>query len=205
MPFELYLAFVAASALLILTPGPMVALIIANAVRYGPRFALATVVGSTVALAGQLVLVVAGLATALAAAGEAMFWIKWIGVAYLLYLGVRALRARVEKLDVETASAARSITAIFIEAVLVSATNPKTLLFYAAFFPLFISPAAPAGPQLALLSGTFLVVAFVIDCGWAFSATKARPFIARAGRWRNRITGGVLIAAAGALATVRKA
>lgn len=204
MSIELYLAFVAASALLILTPGPVVALIIANATRYGLKFALATVVGSTFAMAGHLLLVAAGLSTLLAAAGEAFFWLKWIGVAYLIYLGIRALRAPASALDPDGPSSRKSISMIMVEAFVVSATNPKSLLFYAAFFPLFIVPGESAGPQLALLSVTFLTVAFSMDCGWALMASRARPIIARAGRWRNRITGGVLITAAAGLAFARK-
>lgn len=201
---ELYLAFVAATAILILTPGPMVALIVANSLTYGLRFELATAAGSTLAMAGQLALVAAGLSSALGALGAAIFWIKWIGAAYLLYLGVAALRRPVAALDLDTPSRRKSMAAIFGQAMIVSATNPKTLIFYAAFFPLFVDAAAPVGPQMAVLAATFLVIAAALDSCWALAAARLKPVAARAGRWVNRLTGGVLIAAAAGLALARK-
>jgi threonine/homoserine/homoserine lactone efflux protein len=204
MNLDLYFAFVAASALLILTPGPMVALIIANSVSYGLGRGLVTVAGSSAAMALHLALVCVGLASLLAGLGEALFWLKWAGAVYLLYLGLRALRGPAAPLETAAASQRKSVCRTFAEAFLVSLFNPKVLIFYAAFFPLFVSSAAPAGPQLLILSGTFLAVAMLLDAGWAVFADRARPLLGRAGRWGNRITGGVLIAAAGGLALARR-
>lgn len=203
MSVELYLAFVAASALLILTPGPMVAFVVATTLSRGLNQGLVAVAGSTLASAVQLGVVAFGLTAILSAAGEAFFWIKWLGVLYLLYLGVRTWRSRPD--DLEAAQpAAGALRRTFVEAFFVNLTNPKALLFHGAFLPLFISPAAPVGPQLALLAATFLVIAAVMDGLWALSASRARPFMARMGRWRHRLTGTVLIAAAAGLASVRK-
>lgn len=204
MSLELYLTFVAATAILILTPGPMVALIIANSLRYGLRYGLATVAGSTLAMAAQLTFVAAGLSSMLGAAGEAFFWIKWIGAAYLFYLGVTALRRPSARLDYDAPSQRKSMAAIFRQAVIVSATNPKTLLFYAAFFPLFVDHAAPMGPQMAILAATFLGIAAALDTCWALAAARLKPVAARAGRWFSRLTGGILIAAAAELALAQK-
>lgn len=204
MPLELYLAFVAATVVLILTPGPMVALIVANSVAHGLRSGLLTVAGSSAAMALHLVAVCAGLASLLAAAGGAFFWLKWLGAAYLLYLGLRTIFTCPSRLDAD-APPAKSDRRTLIEAFLVALSNPKVLIFYAAFFPLFIAADRPLAPQLFILSATFLGVAAVLDCGWALTATKARPFLARAGRWGNRLTGGVLILAAAGLAAARKA
>lgn len=204
MTAELYLAFVAASALLILTPGPMVAFIVAASMSRGLRHGLVAVAGSTLALAIQLGVVAFGLTAVLEAAGETFFWIKWIGVAYLLYLGVRAWRAPPTPLSANARAARYSGRRTFTEAFAVSLTNPKTLLFHGAFLPLFISPAAPAGPQLGLLAASFLTIAFVLDGCWALFAARLAPALSRVGRWRGRITGGVLIGAAAGLALVRK-
>lgn len=204
MSLELYLAFVAASALLILTPGPMVAFVIATTLSRGLRQGLVAVAGSTLASAIHLGVVAVGLAALLGAAGEAFFWIKWIGVFYLLYLGVRAWRAEPEALEADPDAAQFSSRRTFLEAFLVNLTNPKGLLFHGAFLPLFISPSAPAGPQLFLLAITFLVIGAGLDSVWALTAARSRPILARAGRWRNRITGGVLMTAAAGLALVRK-
>ncbi len=202
MSLELYLAFVAASALLVLTPGPMVAYLVATTLSHGLRHGLMALIGSAAASALQLAVVVAGLSLILNAAGEAFFWLKWIGVAYLLYLGVRALREPADELA--PALTHRSDRRTVAEAFFVNLTNPKALLFHGAFLPLFVSPSAPATPQLILLAATFIVVAAVLDGGWAIFAARVQPVLKRIGRWRHRITGGVLLAAAGGLALVRK-
>ncbi len=204
MSIELYLTFVAASALLILTPGPMVAYVTASTIMRGLRHGFYAVAGSTLASAIQLGVVAAGLTAILSAAGEAFFWIKWIGVAYLLFLGVRALRQPVDALESEKIDLNYSARRTFAEAFVVNLTNPKALLFHGAFLPLFVSPAALAGPQLLLLAATFLVIAAVMDGLWALTAERSRPLLMRVGRWRNRITGGILITAAAGLALVRK-
>lgn len=204
MPLEMYLAFVGASVLLILTPGPMVAFVTATTLMRGLRHGFYAVAGSTLASAIQLGVVALGLTAILSAASEAFFWIKWIGVAYLLFLGVRALRQPADALEAKAADASYSAGRTFAEAFVVNLTNPKALLFHGAFLPLFISSNAPAGPQLFLLAATFLVIAFVMDGLWALTAERSRPVLARLGRWRHRITGGVLLTAAAGLALVRK-
>lgn len=202
MPLELYLAFVAASALLVLTPGPMVAYLVATTLSHGLRHGLMALIGSAAASALQLAVVVAGLSLILSAAGEAFVWIKWIGVAYLVYLGVKALREPASTL--EPALVHRSGRRTIVEAFFVNLTNPKALLFHGAFLPLFVSPSAPATPQLVILAVTFVVVAAVLDGCWAVFAARMKPLLARLGRWRNRVTGGVLLTAAAGLALARK-
>ena len=204
VPLELYLAFIAASALLILTPGPMVAYVVGTTLSRGLRHGLVAVAGSMVASAIQLGIVAVGLAALLSMAGEAFFWLKWIGAAYLVYLGIRALRQPPDSLDPDGSASTVSERRTFVEAFLVNLTNPKGLLFHGAFLPLFISPMSPAGPQLLVLAITFLVVGGVLDSMWALTASRTRPLLVRAGRWRNRITGGVLLTAAAGLALVRK-
>ncbi|MBV9516825.1 MAG: LysE family transporter, partial [Hyphomicrobiales bacterium] len=93
MSLELYLAFVAATAILILIPGPNVALIVANSVAHGSRFGLLTVAGTSSAVIIQLLLTVAGMTTFLSIMANWFEWLRWIGVAYLVYLGIRAWRA----------------------------------------------------------------------------------------------------------------
>ncbi|MHA7872909.1 MAG: LysE family translocator, partial [Hyphococcus sp.] len=182
MPLELYLAFVGASALLILTPGPMVAFVTATTLMRGLRHGFYAVAGSTLASAIQLGVVALGLTAILSAAGEAFFWLKWVGAAYLVFLGVRALRQPADALEASAADASYSAGRTFAEAFVVNLTNPKALLFHGAFLPLFVSPAAPAGPQLALLAATFLAIALVMDSLWALTAERSRPVLARLGR-----------------------
>lgn len=203
-PLDLYLAFVAASALLILMPGPVVALVVTNSMRYGVGRGLLTVAGTASAMALHLFLVCFGLASLLAGLGEAIFWLKWAGAAYLLYLGLKALWSRESLGAAAGAAAPKSARRTFGEGFLVALSNPKPLIFYAAFFPLFVSPDRPALPQLVLLSVTFFVIGVSLDSLWAVAGARARPLLGRAGRWGNRITGGVLILASAGLAALRK-
>jgi homoserine/homoserine lactone efflux protein len=205
MSLELYLAFVAATALLILTPGPMVAYVVGTTLSRGLRHGLIAVAGSMLASAIQIGVVAAGLAAILNAAGETFFWLKWIGAAYLFYLGVRAWREKPQDLETEVQPAQFSRRRTFMEAFFVNLTNPKGLLFHGAFLPLFIAPAAPVAPQLLLLGVTFLAIGGALDSMWALTAAHSRLMIGRIGRWRYRITGGVLMTAAAGLALVRKA
>jgi len=202
MSLEPYIAFVLASALLIAIPGPNVALIVGTSIAHGRRAGLITVAGTSAAMVPLLGLTVLGLQTLLEATAGIFEWLRWIGVAYLVWLGVRTWRRVPDLLSLE--SRPPSTRLVFWQAVLVSLTNPKTLLFYAAFFPQFLNPAADPVPQLVLLSATFLVLAVVLDSTWALLADRARPLLTGRARLRNRITGGFLIGAGIGLALARK-
>ena len=200
---ELYLAFVGATILLMLIPGPNVALIVANSIAYGPRGGLLTVAGTSAAMVPQLIVAGLGMAALLGALGAWLEWLRWAGVAYLLWLGLRHWRAPAADLGATRPAPPRPAR-LFGRGLLVSLGNPKTLLFYGAFFPQFISGDAPAGPQVALLAASFLGVAVTIDSGWALLAARARPLLAQRGRLANRLTGGLLIGAAAGLAMARR-
>lgn len=203
MSLNLYLAFVAASLALALLPGPNVAVIVSNSVSYGTRYGLLTVAGTTSAMLPQLLVVTLGLAGVLEFMSHWFEVLRWIGVAYLLYLGIDALRR--PPIDLAAVKpGAKSARAIYLKGVLVSLTNPKTLLFFGAFLPQFVSANGDALSQLALLSLTFVIVCASVDVTWALAGGYARPLLVRAGRWTNRITGGVLITAAAALAFARR-
>jgi homoserine/homoserine lactone efflux protein len=103
-----------------------------------------------------------------------------------------------------TAPERKSPRAMVLRALLVSLSNPKTLLFYGAFFPQFVSGGPDMGLEIALLSATFLALAVLVDGGWALLAARARRFLAARGRLRNRLSGGLLIGAGVGLALVRK-
>lgn len=199
----LYLAFIAATALLIATPGPNVALIVANSVAYGRRFGMLTVLAASCGQIPQIALTAFGMTSALSLLAQAFDWLRWAGVAYLLYAGYSAWRAPAVDLT-RVPPNAKSGRAIFGRAFLVSMTNPKTLLFYIAFFPQFVSQDAPLGPQLATMAATFLVVAVSIDSLWALAALKARRLLASRGRLRNRIAASAYFLAGAGLAVVRR-
>ena len=192
MSLQLYLAFVAASALLIALPGPNVALIVANSIAHGARYGLLTVAGTASAMVLQLALTVAGMATLITVMADWFDLLRWIGVGYLVYLGIRTWRAAPVDLD-RTAAEPRRPLAIWSRGFLVSLTNPKTLLFYGAFLPQFVgTDAADPRHRLVLLSATFLVIAIALDSAWALAAARFRRLLAADGRLRNRLTGGLL-------------
>ncbi len=203
IPFDLYMAFVAATTVLMLIPGPNVALIVANSVAYGTRFGLLTVAGTSAAMVVQLGVAALGMAAVLGALGTLFDWLRWVGVAYLLYLGIRQWRAAPVDLT-RTRPQPRSARQIFMRGLLVSLTNPKTLFFYGAFFPQFLDPARDLTTQILVLSLTFLALAVLLDGAWAVLAGRARGFLAGRGRLRNRISGGLLMGAGLGLALARR-
>jgi threonine/homoserine/homoserine lactone efflux protein len=195
----LYAAFVAAVTVLMLIPGPNVALITAQSVAHGPRRGLATAAGTSSAMVVQLGLVGLGMTGALALAGQWFAVLRWAGVIYLLWLGVQAWRSKPEPAAADRSAGANRA---FMRGAIVSLTNPKVLFFYAAFFPQFMTRKDPAG-EFWLLAATFLSVAVIIDCGWALLAGRLRPLLSRHQMLRNRVTGAVLIAAGAGLALAR--
>jgi threonine/homoserine/homoserine lactone efflux protein len=191
----------------IVTPGPTVLLALTNGSRFGLRAALPGMLGAVLSdfiLVGAAAL---GLG-ALLAASE--FWfsvVKWVGVAYLAYLGLRLLRSRGTLAlpgDAEGAGrpAARSI---FMRSFLVAVTNPKGYLFVSAFLPQFIDAAQPQWPQYAALALVFAAVDFAVMLGYAAAGAQALHMLrARGVLWLDRTCGATLLALAGSLALYRR-
>jgi homoserine/homoserine lactone efflux protein len=203
MSAELYVAFVLACVILIVIPGPNVALIVANSVAHGARYGLLTVAGTSSAVVVHLALTVLGASAVLSFLAASFDWLRWLGVAYLVWLGLQAWRAPVADLT-QVGPQARSARLIFGRGFLVGLTNPKTLLFYGAFFPQFIVPGPGASDQLLLLAATFLAIAVVLDGVWALLAARLRSLLGTHVRLRNRITGGLLMGAGLGLALARR-
>jgi len=146
IPTALYLAFLFASIVLLLIPGPNVALIASTSIAHGPRAGLLTVAGTSCAMLLQLAMTVAGMTSLLTVSADGFAVLRWIGVFYLLYLGICAWRAAPDDLTA-AAPVKPAMAAMFWRGVLISLTNPKTLLFFGAFLPQFVSPASPLLPQ----------------------------------------------------------
>jgi len=199
---SLFLAFAVAVVLLMLFPGPNVSLLVANSIAYGPRYGFLTLAGTVSAMIVQLCLTVFGMTQILSTMSLWFEWLRWAGVAYLIYLGVAQWRAPVVDLT-RTRAQPKSARAIYTRAFLVSGTNPKTLLFYGAFFPQFVSIDHPVGPQLAVLSVTCFLIAVAVDGGWVLVAGRARGVLGSRGRLRNRLSGGFMVGAGVALAFAR--
>lgn len=200
---DIFLAFVAATALLMVIPGPNVALIVANSVAHGTRFGLLTVAGTASGVVVQLALTVLGASAALDFLAASFDWLRWAGVAYLIWLGIAAWRAPPVDLT-QVRPQARSASAIYLRGLLVCLTNPKTLLFCGAFLPQFVTPGPDATGQLMVLAITFLVVSTVLDSLWAMLAGRLRALLAARARLRNHVTGGLMIGAGVGLALARR-
>ncbi|MDJ0609631.1 MAG: LysE family translocator [Kiloniellales bacterium] len=205
MALELYLAFVLATTVLIAVPGPNVSLIVANSLAYGSRYGLVTVAGTGAAQILQLAVTTLGMTSVMVFLAQWFEWLRWAGVAYLLWLGLRYWRLPANG-PAPGAERRIGLRPLFWRGFLVAATNPKVLLFYAAFFPQFIDPAAPAGPQLVLLSATFFTIAIALDSGYAICAGRLHGWLGdrRRARLRNRAVGGLIIGAAAGLALARR-
>src|SRR5579871_4646130 len=201
MAFEHWLAFVAASAVLLAIPGPTVLLVISYALGHGRRAAGATVAG---VLLGDFTSMTASLFVlgAILAASAALFTaLKWVGAAYLIYLGVKLWRAPVAIATTEVAAPIDRHRRIFLHAYAVTALNPKTIVFFIAFLPQFLDRSGPVLPQLIIFEATFLTLATVGALSYSLLASAARRTIRqpRVQRAVNRTGGGLLIGA-GALA-----
>ena len=190
-----------ATIVLILIPGPNVALIVANSLKHGLRSGLITAAGTTAGIAIQLLLVVAGMAALIETTAAALSWIKWAGVVYLIYLGIRTWNEPADDLG---QIAAQSRAGTFWRATVIAVINPKTLLFNAAFLPQFVTGTDGAAGELVAVTAVFITVIIIGDALWAVCAASARNWLRRYGNLRNRLTGGFLVSAGLGLALTRR-
>jgi homoserine/homoserine lactone efflux protein len=203
MTVEMYLAFVAMTVVLILIPGPNVALIVANSVAHGTRYGLVTVFGTSSAALVQLALVLFGLTRLVGVMAEAFDWLRWAGVGYLLWLAWKSWTAVDDDLGAVKAQR-QTAGRLIARGFLVSLTNPKTLAFYGAFFPQFITDPETAGRDLAILAITFLALGLMLDSVWAIAAGRARSFLTAKAKIRHRITALALAGAGLGVALARR-
>lgn len=207
MLLSTWLLYVAAVLVLTITPGPSVLMCISTSVQHGPRKAMIASLGSTSAIACLMLLSMLGLGTVLAASETLFSALKWLGAAYLAYLGVTSLLSKVSSISVPDAShpQARART-LFGRGILVGASNPKALLFFGALFPQFIEPSAPQAVQFLILGLTFICFELFWLAVYALTAARARHWLQQPRRATlfNRATGAVFLLAAGLLATTKR-
>lgn len=201
MSFENWAAFAAASAVLLVIPGPTVLLVVSYALGQGWRAALPMAVGVALGDFTAMTLSMLGIGALLAASAAIFTVLKLIGAAYLVYLGVKLFRAR-GTLKAEPRTDAASAGRMVAHAWLVTALNPKAITFFIAFLPQFIDRDAAFLPQMLVFEATFLALAFANAFGYALVAARARKAVRseRAIRAFNR-AGGTLLVGAG-IATV---
>jgi threonine/homoserine/homoserine lactone efflux protein len=210
MSSTVLMLFILTSFVAIATPGPTVLLALSNGARFGTRVALFGMLG---AMLSDLILIGSvsiGLGAVLAASEVAFQVLKWIGVAYLVYLGVQLLRTQPQsKPDVlqELSPGPSQSYRLFLKCLLVALTNPKGYLFFSAILPQFVNPQAPQLLQYVLLALTFTAIDGLVMLGYASSGARAVKFFRTPMTmvWINRFSGGALITLAGALALYRRA
>jgi threonine/homoserine/homoserine lactone efflux protein len=201
-----WLAFAAASAVLVLIPGPTVVLVISYALAQGRRVALATVAGVALGDFLAMTLSLAGLGAVLAASAALFTALKWAGVVYLIYLGVRLWRAEPKLATEGEPPAALPARGVFAQAFAVTALNPKSIAFFVAFVPQFIEHSAPILPQLATMEATFVVLGAVNALAYALAADRLRNRIRKpaALKWMNRAGASCLVAMGVATAAISR-
>lgn len=205
MAFETWAAFALATTVLILIPGPSIMLTVAHATLHGAWRTLNTVNGAIAACLVHVVIAAAGIGWLMVLAAEWFEVLRWFGVAYLVFMGVQSWRAA-SRAETDTAPKARSGRALFTEGFLVTLSNPKGIIFVAAFFPQFLDPAAPALTQFAMLGTTYLIIAYVLTAAYGFTAERVSGMFRSPGaaRRRGRITGTILIGGGVLLAAARR-
>jgi threonine/homoserine/homoserine lactone efflux protein len=190
----------------IATPGPTVLLALTNGSRFGVRASLPGMAGAVLSDFVLITAVAIGLGSLLAASE---FWfsaVKWVGVSYLGYLGIRLLRSNGTLSEPEVKTSGQvSARSIFFRSLLVAVTNPKGYLFFSAFLPQFIVPTEPQLPQYAALAVTFATIDFVVMLVYASAGAHAfRLLRGRGVLWLDRVCGGALLTLAGSLAFYRR-
>ncbi len=194
MSFHLWLAFSAAAIVLLMIPGPTILLVISYSLTQGRRIAVAmalgVALGDLIAMSASLL----GLGALVLASAELFTVLKWIGAAYLVWMGIKLLRSAPQP-DAIAPPEPKRARAVFRHAALVTALNPKSITFFIAFVPQFIHADRPLAPQFAILIVTFVGLGAANALGYALLADRLRLRIRRPAvlRWMNRAGGGALI------------
>jgi homoserine/homoserine lactone efflux protein len=190
MNWELLAAFAAITAAIVISPGPIVTLLIATGAAEGMAAALTTVVGTAIGSTLQIAVIAVALSWTLGNAQGLFDLLRWLGAAYLIWLGIQAW------LKAGRAAAVPPGKAINIRrGFIVALTNPSGIAFYSAFLPQFVDPSLPAGPQLLALSAVSILLGAMSSTFWAVVSGLGRAWFLTPSRatWLARLSGGVLV------------
>jgi len=205
MSIELWLAFVAASAVLLVIPGPTILTVISYSMAHGRRANVPLVAAVALGDSTALVVSLLGLGALLATSALWFTAIKWVGGLYLLYLGIRLLRAGISSAELTAPAAPGSRWKLFANTYLVTALNPKGIVFFVAFLPQFIDASASATRQLWVLGATFVAMAtFNATLYAVFAGSASRLLSSPKAQRRFNLAGGSLLSVAGVWALLAK-
>lgn len=192
MSLELYLAYVLACFIVVIVPGPTVSLIVANSITHGTRAGLLNVAGTQLGLATMMLIVLVGMTSIIETMGHWFDWVRFIGAAYLVWLGWKLIRNPGALGD--AARTPRPRGGFFLQGFLVLMSNPKALLMFGAFIPQFVDPNGNYGWQVVLLGLTAMAVATTFDSLYAILTGRARALLTPTRiRLVSRLSGGFLI------------
>ena len=207
MLLETWIAFAVASTALLIVPGPTITIVVSYALGVGRSSAWSTVSGAVVGDFTAMTLSLLGAGAVLAASAKLFTALKFVGAAYLIWLGVQLWRVEPSAEKVSRSQRSFSGRSMFWNCYVVTALNPKSIMFFIAFVPQFVNPEAPALIQFAILETTFLALAGLTLTIWAALASRLRSKLQQPATLRvaNRIGGSFLIAAGVVAATARRA
>ncbi len=193
MQLEIWLVFALAALGLSLTPGPNGLLALTHGAIYGVRRTTFTVLGGAVGFAVVIAVSMFGIGALLTAVPEVLTVLKWVGGAYLVFLGIQVWRAPAITVAADGERPTASPWSLWQQGFLAAVTNPKGILFFVAFLPQFIDPAGDLVVQFAAMAGTFIAIEIAFELTVAALSQTLQPLLARAGRWFNRVTGGFFV------------
>lgn len=195
MEMKVWLVYLLAVIGLSLTPGPNSLLVLAHGALHGRVHTLWTIAGGALGFVGLIGLSMLGIGALLQSSAHALTVMKWVGGAYLVWLGIQLWRAPAMQLQDAAPAAAKerapSGAWLFRQGLLAAISNPKVLLFYGAFLPQFIAPGQSLWLQFVVMAGTFAAVECLVEFGLASLAHRIRPWLQRTGKKFNRACGGL--------------
>jgi len=207
MTWQIWSAFVVIETALCLTPGPAVLLVLSQALTRGSLRAIWSISGILTANTAYFILSATGVGAILLASYDLFFAIKWLGAAYLVWLGVTAFLGKSKSLSVrrDDASPVRS-SRLFLNGFILQMSNPKALLFFTALLPQFINPHAAIVPQVVILAVTSVFIEFFVQLFYALLAGRAAHLASqpRFARITDRVAGSLLIGAGIGMAALRR-
>jgi len=193
MSWETWLIYLVAVVGLSLAPGPNGLLALTHGALYGHKKALYTIIGGVVGFTLLIALSMYGIGALLQASSDALFVLKWLGGAYLVWLGIQLWRAPGLSFSTPGKVQQCSGATLFRTGLLAAISNPKVLLFFGAFLPQFIDPAGDLLAQFFVMAATFALVEFLVEYLLARVAFKIRPLLERKGSLFNRVCGGLFV------------
>lgn len=207
MQTDVWLLYAGATFLLSLTPGPNGLLALTHGGLFGARRTMATALGGVSGFVVLIALSMSGLGALLMASEQMFSVIRWLGAVYLMWLGYRTWRTPV---SLQSASSnrdsTRSFNSLFLEGLVVALSNPKAILFFAAFLPQFLDPQGSLLLQFAIMALTLALIEFIFEVALAASSERLLPWLSRDrhSRWFQRTTGGVFVGAGVALLAIHQ-